>query len=135
MESSDIGMFHEKRYELRGGCSDQGTEKGMGDDSIRSVHGHEEYESDDANSSFLFPRMLMMAGMLHILYNALQDAILSVPESKTFLDQLRFVDHFSVTLLSVLRFPISAWSPRIAVHSCIIPPLILIGNGNSYPRR
>ena len=76
-------MLHEKRYELRGGLADQGTEKGLGDDSIRSVHGHEDDQSDDATSLFLFPRMLMMPGMLHILYNALQDAVESVAESKT----------------------------------------------------
>ena len=107
----------------------------MGDDSIRSVHGHEEYESYDANSSFLFPRMLMMAGMLHILYTALQDAILSVPESKTFLDQLRVVEAFLSNIALRTAFSYQCLDPRIALHSCIIQPLILIGDGNSCPRR
>ena len=109
--------------------------KGWGDDSIRSVHGHEEYESDDANSSFLYPRLLMMAGMSHILYNSLQDAIQFVPESKTFLDQLRVVEAFLSNMALRTAFAYQCLDPRIAVHSCIIPTLILIGNGNSCPKR
>ena len=47
MESDGQPMFHEKRCELRGGLSDQGTEFGIGDDSIRSIKGFEEYYPED----------------------------------------------------------------------------------------
>ena len=83
MESDAHDMFHEKRRELRGGCSDQGTEKGMGDESIYSV-GFDDYNPTDAFELFLCPLILWIPGMLHVLYNALQDAIESVSESKLF---------------------------------------------------
>ena len=92
--------------------ADQGTEKGLGDDSIRSVHGHEEYESDDAYGLFLYPRMLMLPGMLQILFNALQDGIQSIVESKAFLDQLRVVEAFLSNIALRTAFAFQCLGPE-----------------------
>ena len=59
MESDDAPMFDEKRGEFRGGCADQGTEKSIGDESVRVAHGFGDYPSLDPDWLFLFPWLLM----------------------------------------------------------------------------
>ena len=94
MESGSDLDFHEKRLEVRGGLSDQGTERGLGDDTILSHPRYADYDNDDPDMLFMYPLCLMLPGMLHVLYNALQEAILSIPSSSEFLEHLRIIESF-----------------------------------------
>ena len=51
-ESDSVDMFFEKRCEVRGAVTDQGTEKGIGDDTVRGVHGRQDYTSDNEDDIF-----------------------------------------------------------------------------------
>ena len=86
MESDTEPDFHEKRCEVRGGLSDQGTEKGLGDDTILALRRFADYAHENPDTLFMYPLCLMFPGMLHVLYNALQEAILSEPSSADFLE-------------------------------------------------
>lgn len=94
MESSDDTMFETKRREFRGGLADQGTEQGMGDDSVLIVPCFNKADYHELHDLYMFPHLLMSPGMLHILYNALREAIESLPGSKDFLDTLRVIQSF-----------------------------------------
>ena len=68
MESADEAAFHKKRCEVRGGTTDQGTEAGIGNNTVRILTSMSTKYVD-----FMYPRMLPMAGHLHMLYNALEE--------------------------------------------------------------
>ena len=87
-------MFFEKRCEVRGAVTEQGTEKGIGDDTFRGVHGHQDYTSDNEDDICTYPYVLFFPGILHILYNALQEAIEADPRSAAFIEELRVVERF-----------------------------------------
>ena len=58
MESATDAQFEETRRELRGGLSDQGTEKGMGDDSLRALWRYADVQYTDNDELFLYPNLV-----------------------------------------------------------------------------
>lgn len=94
MEFEDAPMFHEKRFEVIGGCADQGTEKGMGDDSIRCLEQFSTYEPENRDDLFMYPFLLMLLGMLHVLYNALQEGVTGTLGNQESLASLRAMEAF-----------------------------------------
>jgi len=94
MESASDAEFHAKRAELRGAIADQGTEKGIVDEPVTIIPRFENAFSPTDTRSFLFPHALSMHGHLHILYNALQEAVESLPSAATYMEQLRAMEGF-----------------------------------------
>ena len=74
--------------------TDQGTEYVTGDDTIYVFERYRNYVPVDGVDRFLFPCALMFPGHLHILYNALTEALLSLDSCKGYLDNLRVVEGF-----------------------------------------
>ena len=83
-ESEDLPMFDEIRNEVRGGTTDQGAERNMGDETVRIVPGYEDKFLPADPQSFLWPRSLWIIGHMHVLFNALESACKSVSISKNF---------------------------------------------------
>ena len=94
MESSDDKAFHATRNEVRGGVSDQGTEFAIGEETVKSVPRFAHAAFADASQLYLFPLCLWLPGHLHILYNALKEAVESVPGWADYMSELRTVQEF-----------------------------------------
>ena len=91
MESDSDGMFHEKRGEVKGCTSDQGTEKGLADDPVVVLPRFADYTGPDM---FMYPAAMWLPGHLHIFFNALQEAIEGMDGHKDFIHKLRAVEDF-----------------------------------------
>ena len=132
MESDDNEMWDEKRRELRGGCVDQGTEKGLGDDSIKCHAQFSDYDPEDSDDLFIYPLILMIPGMLHVLYNALQEGIESCDGYKQWIDHLRCVQQFFQIRLSAVPFvPLACTRKVNGRSSSSTASRTSIGNGSS----
>ena len=94
MESEKAAEFHEVREELKGSCSDSGTEKDIGDDTINIIKAFRGMFAATDPRSFMYPCLLHIAGHLHILFNAFETAVKSLDESKQFLEVLRVLLDF-----------------------------------------
>ena len=92
MESNSPDMFHGKRAEVIGGLSDQGTERNVGEDTVFSLSQFRGAFHPDSNNAFMYPNCLWVTGLLHILYNALEEAITSLPGYDDFIAKLRILD-------------------------------------------
>ena len=94
MESDNEQVFHGKRMELLGGLADQGTEKGMGDDRIICIPRFSQYQPAYEDDRYMYPVLLMLPGHLRILFNALQEALSSLPSTTEYIEKLRAVESF-----------------------------------------
>lgn len=74
-----------------GACSDQ---QGMGDGSTRSLIVYMCSTPGNREGLFMYLALLNMPGMLHILYNALKEAVASADATRDFIEQLRVVEVF-----------------------------------------
>ena len=93
MESESNKQFHSIRNEVRGYTSDQGVEKDCGEGTVKVIPMFHDFESN-SRQSFMFPQCLVVPGHLHILYNALREAIEKLPIAKEFLANLAVVQDF-----------------------------------------
>ena len=66
-------MFHGKRLEVRGCVGDQGTEKDIIDGTVDIIPRFANAYDMNDDRSCMCPNALGFAGMLHILYNALEE--------------------------------------------------------------
>jgi hypothetical protein len=94
MESASAVMFHGKRAELIGGTSDQGTEKGMGEDTVFALSQFAGLYASGSKHAFMYPNVLWVTGMMHILYNGLEEAVTSLPGYEDFIEKLRVLERF-----------------------------------------
>ena len=74
LESTDEAAVHKKRCKVRGGTTDQGTEAGMGNNTVRILTSMSTKYDDGSDMDFMYPRMLPIAGHLHMIYNALEES-------------------------------------------------------------
>ena len=72
-ESADQAQFDTVRKEVRGFCTDQGAERGICDETARILPGFVG-ESFANKNAWLWPRALWVPGMLHLLFNALEES-------------------------------------------------------------
>ena len=94
MESESLDKFHEVRCEIRGFTSDQGTERKLPEVPVAILSAcRDAYEPSDP-MSYMYPRCLAMPGHLHILFNALEEAVKSLSISAKFLERLRSLQSF-----------------------------------------
>ena len=85
MEAETLERFHEARQEVVGYLSDQGTEKKVAELTVGVIpRCRDLYEHSDP-MSYMYPRCLAIPGHLHILYNALEESIKSLPIADKFL--------------------------------------------------
>ena len=94
MESGSEAAFHGLRGEVRGAVADQGTEKGIVDEPLAILTGMAVTHAPKDVQSFLFPKALGIHGHLHILYNALEEAVMSLESAHIFMEQLRSLERF-----------------------------------------
>ena len=94
IESATDAQLEEKRRELRGGLSDQGTEKSMGDGSLRVLSRYADVQYPDSDELFLYPNLVQVPGHMHILNNALKEALESLPVTVNYLQHLRAIHKF-----------------------------------------
>ena len=78
MESADEAAFHKERCEVRGGTTDQGTEAGIGSNTVRILTIMPTKHDDGSDMDFMYPRTLPIAGRLHMIYNALEESFWQV---------------------------------------------------------
>ena len=94
METADSAAFNEVRCEFRGCCSDQGTEKGMAEDTVNAIAELRGRYPAGSEMSFMYPKMMYVSGHLHVLYNALKTSITSVPLAVDFIEHLKVMQAF-----------------------------------------
>ena len=94
MEAETAEEFHAKRMEVRAATADQGTEKGIVDETIHLLQQYKDDFPAGDMRSFLFPKAVGVHGHLHILYNGLQEAIMSLPGASLYFEQLRVMEAF-----------------------------------------
>ena len=107
MESSSHAHFHELRPEVKGGTSDQGTEAGIWRAPISVLPQFADTYRPGDYMQNLYPYILEMPGHLHILYNALQEAVESIEPSKDFIDCLRILEAFLSSRSLQCKFMVS----------------------------
>ena len=94
MESGSLSSLNELRCEVRGLTTDQGTEKGVSEATVEILQKFRgEYAPGDP-MSFMYPRCLWIPGHLHVMFNALEEAVKGLSVSKAFLDHLRALQQF-----------------------------------------
>ena len=89
MESGSDDQFEEIRCEVCGVLTDQGAEKSIADQSVNVLPAFKDkYPSTNARS-YLWPSALGVLGHMHILFNALEEAIKAISISDSFFDGLK----------------------------------------------
>ena len=133
MEAPDRDGFNEIRCEFRGGTSDAGAERGMGDGTVLAVPGFEQAYLPGSPMSYVYPKLLYMPGHLHIIYNALENAVKSAPYAKEFLDALQSIQAFLSIRHLRMKFRFSCLHGTDAFDKFKITLLcISIGGGNFF---
>ena len=104
MKSKDHEAFHVRRRKHRGVLSDQGTERGMGDVALSVLSQYATYAPADSPDAFLYPNTFAFPGLLHILYDALENACKANPLYTDFLDDLRTLLAFLTDKMLVTKY-------------------------------
>ena len=74
MKSRSDEHFHDRRRKHRGNTSDQGTERGMNDTPVDVLPRFDKIALPGTPESYLYPYSFYQPGMLHVLYDALEEA-------------------------------------------------------------
>ena len=61
---------------------------------MRCLEQFSTYEPENRDDLFMYPFLLMVLGMLHVLYNALQEGVTGTPGNQEFLVSLRAMEAF-----------------------------------------
>ena len=93
MESHDDDHFHRTRSCVFGLTTDQGAERSLGDEGVSVLERFRD-RVDNAPGDFLFPKVLLLVGHLHLLFNALEEACKSLPIAVRFFDGLKVLCSF-----------------------------------------
>ena len=88
MESDSLDDFDIKRKGVRGFTTDQGPERGIGDETVRVIPEYKDRYSAADPRVFMWPWALFIMGHLHLLFNALEEACKGLSISSKFFDQL-----------------------------------------------
>ena len=94
METWDDALFMKVRQQVFGILSDRGTESGIADDTVAVIPRYADFVWSDPNDAFMYPKGMYILGHLHILYNALREAVKSLPDAQGYLNKLRMVESF-----------------------------------------
>ena len=94
METRDLTAFEELRTEVCGVTTDQGAEKDICDQSVNIVPGIANRYASTDHKSYLWPGAMYVAGHMHLMYNALEEACKSLTISETFFNCLSIMCSF-----------------------------------------
>ena len=137
MESEDMNQFDVIRSSVRGFASDQGAERGMGDETVTILPEYRgRYIATDP-MNYLWPCCLFVMGHLHLLFNALEEACKGMGELSTkFFDALRSLCAFlnDSELRRQFQFDCCP-DQQSASNSQTSYDSTSIGAGNFYARR
>ena len=84
MEARDDTDFEDIRREVFGITTDQGAEKAINDTTVNILPKFRDRYASNNPLSWLWPFALFIAGHMHVLYNALEEACKSITVAKTF---------------------------------------------------
>ena len=103
MRSGNDERFHELRGQYRGLLSDQGTEKDVSDICLDMLPRYRNAIDPQSKTSYVFPSLLGLPGLLHILYDALELCCKRNPLYKVWIGQLKTLTSF-VTDASLVQY-------------------------------
>lgn len=104
MKSGTDPRFHTIRCQYRGVLSDQGTERGHSNISLDIIPRYRGHASPSDTASFAYPHCLQMPGLLHMLYDALENCCKKNALYKKFLDHLRIYLSFMTDSILIRKF-------------------------------
>ena len=117
MQSGTLELLEVKRKRKRGCTTDQGTEKGLGDMSADLVPALAGQARPGTPDSFLWPNLLATPGALHMLYDALENAVKSNPGYKDFVDILQITQTFLNAKEIITKFQKSCLTEGTPEHA------------------
>ncbi len=85
---------------MRGGATDQGTEAGVGNNTVRILTNMSTKHDDGSDMEFMYPRTLPMTGHLHMIYNASEESFGKSEWGKQCMNNLRVIENFAVSYTS-----------------------------------
>jgi len=86
-ETADSADFNTVRKEVRGFCTDQGAERGVCDETVRILPGRLGVPFQNT-AAWMWPFALYVPGMLHIIFNALEEACKKLDVAERFFGAL-----------------------------------------------
>ena len=112
MEAADDESFHSLRYEFKGSCIDQGTERGIAEETVTVIPRYQGSQFT-GRANFLLPDLLHIPGHLHIIYNAMKSAALSLSFMASFLEHLRALQDLLSSKKLRKKFQASCLPPHV----------------------